>query len=1045
MSNQHYNWKRFWCPRSGRINLGDDGYLLNPDTEWGKEYNSDLVIFETISHLPCLALLGEPGIGKTQTLEVEQHEIVNNIQEQGDQVLFLDLRSYGSEDRLIRSLFDSREFKAWQTGAHQLHIFLDSFDECLLRIDTLATLLVDEFKRYQNVVDRLYLRIACRTAIWQPVLEEGLKEIWGENSVGVYELAPLRRIDVIEAAKAKGLSEDDFLQAIDQKDVVPLAIKPITLEFLLNTYRKHNGQFSPEQQLHEFYLKGCKRLCEEMNQSRQASNRTGDFDSHQRLIVAARIAAVTIFANRFAVWTGIAQGDVPIEDVLLQTLCQGYETANGKEFEIKREVIKEVLDTGLFSSRGPHRMGWAHQTYAEFLAAWYLTQHEIPLEKIKNLIFSSEDLDRKLIPQLHETAAWLASMRPDVLEEIIKTDPDVLLRTDVPTDEKVRASIIDSLLKQYEEEKLFDLYRNYRNYNKLKHPGLSEQLRPYLCDSNKRIDARDLAINIAEVCGVSELQDELANLALDSSQSIQLRVSAAKAVGAMGDRETKLKLKPLVLEQLPEDTDDRLKGYALQALWPDQLTAEELFQALTRPKKRNFFGGYQEFLDYEVISKLQPSDLVAALNWLAERGVRCFGHPFEQLGDHLLLKAWEHFKLPGVAESFTQVALVQWREYQKIISHSHSLQTQFQKLLLEDSEKRHTLIEKAVLAISESGQDPLFLYTPLMPLMDNYNFVSEDIFWMLEKLQTSNSETAQKIWAKLIQWSFSHQNTNVREIDSIIEATQTNNVLQNFFKDQLTPIELDSEQAEKLKADHRKIQEMQERSRIIPLDPPPKERVLGCLDNLESGELNAWWQLTGEMTHKPESQRYGDELDLIQLPGWQEADNATQKRIIEGAKQYIQNKEDVDDDWIGTTHVNTPELAGCKAFLLLLQVSPVYLEDLSSEIWQRWHQLFLLSPMALMAQIPEKIIEKLVNLSYQKAKNELVVTLLKLIDSENQKKDTISVIYRLSDQCWDEHLKDQLVEKVKDSQLKPSTFGQLLEKLVEEGSLPRLRNLHKLL
>jgi len=90
-------------------------------------------------------------------------------------------------------------------------------------------------------------------------------------------------------------------------------------------------------------------------------------------------------------------------------------------------------------------MGWAHQTYAEFLSAWYLTQHEIPLTQIKELIFSSEDPDPKLIPQLHETAAWLASIRKDVL-----------LRSDVSTDANVRSSIVDNLLTQYEEEKLWE-------------------------------------------------------------------------------------------------------------------------------------------------------------------------------------------------------------------------------------------------------------------------------------------------------------------------------------------------------------------------------------------------------------------------------------------------------------------------------------------------------------------------------------------------------------------------------------------------------------
>lgn len=567
MSEHFYNWQRFWCPRSGSINLADGGYLYDPEAEWGKIYNPDLVAFKAISGLPYLALLGEPGIGKTHALEVEQSKIISKIQEQGGQVLPLDLRSYGSEDRLICRLFDSLEFTAWLQGTYRLDIFLDSFDECLLRIDTLATLLVDEIKRYRNEVKRLHLRIACRTAVWQPVLEEGLQEIWGEDCVGVYELAPLRRADVMEAVKAEGIASDAFIEEVWEKNIVSLAIKPVTLKFLLNTYRRHNGQFSPDQRLHKLYLEGCKLLCEEVNRSRRGSNLRGDLDADQRLIVAARIAVITIFANRFAVWTGIDQGNVPDEDVLLQRLCQGHESVNGREFEIIEAVVEEVLDTGLFSSRGLHRMGWAHQTYAEFLAAWYLVQHEIPLAQVMKLILSSEDPEHKLVPQLHETAAWLASMRADVLQEIIKTDPDVLLRSDIPTDSSLRKAIVDNLLMQYEQEKLYDYERNhYQSYGKLKHPGLAAQLRPYIQDLSKQIDVRDAATDMAEVCEVTELQEELVNLALDSSQSIHLRVSAAKALCSIGDAGTRAKLKPLAISQLLEDEHDSLKGYVLRAL-----------------------------------------------------------------------------------------------------------------------------------------------------------------------------------------------------------------------------------------------------------------------------------------------------------------------------------------------------------------------------------------------------------------------------------------------------------------------------------------------
>ncbi|WP_228025017.1 NACHT domain-containing NTPase [cf. Phormidesmis sp. LEGE 11477] len=1026
MSKQVYEWKRFWCPRSGSINLADGGFLCDPDAEWGKAYNPDLVSSEAIADVSCLVLLGEPGIGKSQELD-NLKTFTEKKFCASSRPLVLNLRSCAD---LKRDLFRHETFIDWLKGSYHLYLFLDSLDEGLLSVPTLTTGLIDELKqpKYRNRINHLHLRLACRTSVFPAILEKALKDLWKEASFAIYELAPLRRIDVIEAAKTEGSSSDDFLQEMDQKDLVPLAIKPITLKFLLNTYRRHNGQFPPEQKSHEIYLEGCKLLCEEMNEGRHASGHTGNFDSDRRLIVAARIAAVTIFANRFSVWTGVDQGEVPAEDVLLQKLCFSSEEANGRGFEIDKEVIKEVLDTGLFSSRGLHRMGWAHQTYAEFLAAWYLAQHEIPLEQIRRLIFSSADPGRKLIPQLHETAAWLASMRLDVLQEIIKTDPDILLQADVLTDTEIRASIVENLLAQYEEGKLFDRNRNnYRHYAKLKHPGLVEQLHPYICDSSKQLDARELAIDIAEICQVSELQDGLAELALDSSQSIYLRVSAAKAICSFGDVTTQLKLKPLAIEQLPEDEDDQLKGYALQSLWPNHLSVGELFQNLTPPKKRNYIGKYQWFINHKLVPQLHSRHLVVALDWLKEQGLRCLGHSFEGLGDALLFKAWENFDLPGVAERFTQVALVQWKEYQRIITYDSRLQQQFSSSLLYDSKKRHTLVEKAVLTISVTEQDPFFL---LSSLTENILF-PEDIFWMLRQLKTSNCGKVQKTWAQLIQWSFNRQ--DARQISVVVAATQTNSIMQEIFSPYFSPIELNSTQADELRADHLRGQEIRKHRENPPLlDPPPMERVLQCLEKLESGDLSAWWRLNMEMTLKPEN-RVDDnenELDLTQLPGWQEADETTRRRIIEGAKKYVQQQDDVDYDWVRTPTLNRSGLAGCRAFLLLLEKSPDFLKNLSSEIWKRWTPVIVAAPSSDQRK---DYYLGLVRYAYLNAPEEFIKALIALINKENQEHDYLSVIDHL-DKCWDEQLKLTLLGKTKDPLLNPKCVGQLLEKLLNKES-----------
>ena len=429
MADQIYNWKRFWCPRSGRINLGDRGYLIDPDSEWGYYHNHDLVSFEKIAELPCLILLGEPGIGKTHALKTEAKNLISK----GDDILELGLHSFSDESRLIDKLFKRKAFVDWVKGTHHLQIFLDSFDECLLRIDTLAALLIDEFKEYRDTLSRLYLRISCRTAVFPKILEEELKELFGEKCFGIYELAPLRRVDVTETAKLQGLDPDNFLQEVERKGVIPFAIKPITLKFLLKIYERHNSKFPANQKLSDLYLDGCRELCTEQNRNRCASRKFIHCEIEQRLMIAARIAAVSVFANRFAIWTDPSERNIPDEDVFLRTLCWGSEIANGREFQVTEPFVRETLDTGLFSSRGSNRMGWVHQTYAEFLAAWYLKQNNLNLSQIMNFIVHPGDSGSRIIPQLHQTVAWLAGMMPEVFTEVMKTDPDILFQSDIAT------------------------------------------------------------------------------------------------------------------------------------------------------------------------------------------------------------------------------------------------------------------------------------------------------------------------------------------------------------------------------------------------------------------------------------------------------------------------------------------------------------------------------------------------------------------------------------------------------------------------------------
>ncbi len=58
-------WTRFWIPRDTAPALGDGGYLVDPESDHGKAANAHARTLEQLDETPCVALRGEPGIGKS--------------------------------------------------------------------------------------------------------------------------------------------------------------------------------------------------------------------------------------------------------------------------------------------------------------------------------------------------------------------------------------------------------------------------------------------------------------------------------------------------------------------------------------------------------------------------------------------------------------------------------------------------------------------------------------------------------------------------------------------------------------------------------------------------------------------------------------------------------------------------------------------------------------------------------------------------------------------------------------------------------------------
>ncbi|MEM1252244.1 MAG: hypothetical protein AAGI69_07410 [Cyanobacteria bacterium P01_H01_bin.21] len=1013
-----YDWKRFWYPQGTEIKVCDRGYLINPASEWGKYTNPKLVELKKLSDIPCLILLGEPGIGKSHEIKKLEHYTDSHADDDSD-ILPLPLRSCIN---LRQDLLQNDQFIDWQKGEHDLYLFLDSLDEGLAESKILAKQLVDILgtKTYRKELKRLYIRLACRDAVFPNVLEEGLKDLYGE-SYAVYKLAHLRSIDIERAATDEGIEAQKFISEVEHKNLTPFAIKPITLRFLFKLY-KENEQFSENQTLTDLYLQGCRALCDEEpdHPCRPGVNENLELD--ERLIVAAYIATATMFCNRDAVWVGRCSEHSSNKDVDCRELTLG---------EVREKAIREVLETGLFSRYDFYRMNWAHRTYAEFLTAWYLAKNNLDLPQLENLIFNED----RVIPQLADVSKWLASMRGDFLQKVIKTDANILIKGDLSNfDQETKSKILGSFLElhntgkaTYRENGEFIYQNSFAHYKQLNYPELPEQLSLYISDSSKNIQSRYVAIDIAEECNLVTIASDLATIALDENQPNQVRERAAKFVVNTDNDLAHNQLIDLVIRE-QDDPEDDLKGYSLKATYPRHLKTETVLAHLTPPKANYFGGSYQEFLAHDFIERLPIYDIALTLSWFSKQEIihDYNYHPFTHLISRLIFKAWEHLADSNIRISLAQIVVLRMKQYAGIVdSYDEEI---WKEYIEEDNDKRHLLLESIVSIIQGSEKDPLWLSN--RSRWSQFYLLPKDFGWLIKKLKTTTSKDAQKIYAKLIDYYLDMN--SVEQINASILACDEIPVLRNVLSRWVEPIILDSQRAKDLKEQYLELKQYEaNQDRKFVLEPLPKTRVLQCLESFEAGHLDSWWHLCREMTLLPSSQRYIEnwKTDLTVLPGWEEAEKHTKSRIISAAKRYIQDGEPNTETWLGTNRFPYSTLSGYKAFRLVLDKDVEFFSKISAEVWRKWTAIILDYPNARNDKNIDAR-QQLIQNAYQYAPDEFIRVLLKLIKQENKEHGSITITKELK-YCWDKKLEVALLDKLHDTELTSKSLGDLLAILLE--------------
>jgi hypothetical protein len=580
--------------------------------------------------------------------------------------------------------------------------------------------------------------------------------------------------------------------------------------------------------------------------------------------------------------------------------------------------------------------------------------------------------------------------------------------------------LVEALLQLYESNHVFD--RDREHYQNLSHPGLADQLRPYIADKTKGIIVRRVAIDIAESCNTQGLNDVLLTVALDTTDKLQIRTQAATAIGRIADVQTKKMLKPVAFSENPDDLQDELKGSVFRALWPSLITAQELFSLLKPAKSERFAGIYQVFLSSEIVEHLTLQDLIPAIEFVTnlDQPRDELDSSLESLMDGVARLAWNNMNVPGVTEGLARFVVSRLKFHDNIIKGQ--LEKTDHLLFTEDQNKRHQLLE-SVFSVIENESDIKWLDIMNPPLV-----LVEDFEWLITCLDRTPEPAIQKAIGYMLQRLFNRNDTHQFEL--IYDAGNRYPIIAEVFKWALEPITLDSDQARQFKATHQRNKELSNRRERPKLTPSPAERVAATLENCEAHDSAEWCQLHCELSLEANATNYDRsfEWDLMKLPGWISAEPTIRKRIVMATEKFILFQASDSAEWLGTGQWKTSVLAGYSALAFLLKMKPEVLHRLSSTQMEKWCPIIVSFPF-LNGEEARAARDELLKLAYGKSPHTVLNVAEKLIEKSIEKGEPISVATELNG-IWDDQVANLLLRFSKDSAIPPKSMGSLLSVLL---------------
>jgi hypothetical protein len=1036
-------WHRLWSARGASVEIEGSGFLAERRVTEFWSQNTALKTLDELDSALCILALGDPALGKSW-------ELGNYTKRISDQIAASSVGGTSPGEASILLAFDATEFESaemletkvfgsplsdWRGGTGVAYVIIDSLDEASVSLDTLCHAILDKLDDLP--VERLRLRIACRTAVVPNFFRAGLRrrfsslkktdpepgrsdaslsrsEVGGQDRVipgeetdddvqsqdvvpegptdhepvspdryVEVEIAVLTRVEArIAALDRLGSSEgaDRFLDAVEQADAESFAARPQQLMALV-------GRFSARESLAASQRDLFRSLCMSMAdpnpvQPHAIHTQPRLTSREERYHLAARISAAMLLGNRSTLWFGshshTKEGSLDI------TAVTGAEWINDRSMRVTETELWEAVNTSLFTAGTDEEGLAAHLTFAEFLTAEWLARVVKPYPQIKALLTDPNDVDRHILPQLRQVAAWLAAMRQDVFDAVALAEPDIMLWSDVvQLDELQRPALVDALLQGTTKNTILNPPFGMRDrLGRLSHPDLANQLAPFITNNKLPERTRELAVDVARSNHLQSLSSLAAGIALDETESIDFRALAARLVADVGTDSDRLALLALVQNPPIGDVADELKGAALRACWK-LLEPPQLFPLLTHPKRSNF-GGIYSFTLREIAEGLDTTYALAGAQWLREDHHGSLT-ALDDIAKAALSLSISAFDQPGILSALADYAMHRFHRHEPLLDRHPRRNTESADIGAQiegNLALRRGWVTHIVNQYPDNNRE-LFHLSHDAPRLFN----AADVEWAIGELTALPTvDPRRKSWSELLKWSFDYSDDNVATVlrhrsDATITELFPNLLPYQSADDAVAAIRAQRKKWDRDIARKQKRRALAVAKREAATQPVPAGSLSTRLEERMAGIADPerrWIRIAQEILRINAKQiaLFLEASRLAELRSLK--DTAVGDQVTEAARSYLESVE-VSDDPFPNGGTRYEVIFGFLAAVTLLELKPDTLQQLSDGAWNKWMRA-LLGHYTDEVEAPLQL--ALISLAVNKAPNTAKSEFVRLLDGD---------------------------------------------------------------